>query len=239
MDGPNLYAYVNQNPWTKFDPLGLAERFSREYWKNIYDHLTVGVVHLAKNPEIFVETATSEEGKEAFKNGMKMEAMSRINPLNRLTGKKRTLNSKHNKNSVDSNNGTNLTPRDGDPTPISAKDQMKKNQADGKRREEQVQNDLKNENPDASVQREQYLRDENGQIVKDPLTGEARRVDHAVIDKEKASAQTVETTGTNVDKTKQLEKEQRIREQGGTYVRDRETRDVVPVKDVSEVRKLD
>jgi len=24
VDGPNLYAYVNQNPWTKFDPLGLA-----------------------------------------------------------------------------------------------------------------------------------------------------------------------------------------------------------------------
>ena|GEM_PF-2849613 len=23
VDGPNLYAYVNQNPWTKFDPLGL------------------------------------------------------------------------------------------------------------------------------------------------------------------------------------------------------------------------
>lgn len=25
VDGPNLYAYVNQNPWSKFDPLGLAE----------------------------------------------------------------------------------------------------------------------------------------------------------------------------------------------------------------------
>ena len=24
VDGPNLYAYVNQNPWTKFDPEGLA-----------------------------------------------------------------------------------------------------------------------------------------------------------------------------------------------------------------------
>ncbi|MEQ1840920.1 MAG: polymorphic toxin-type HINT domain-containing protein, partial [Verrucomicrobiales bacterium] len=26
VDGPNLYAYVNQNPWTSFDPLGLEER---------------------------------------------------------------------------------------------------------------------------------------------------------------------------------------------------------------------
>ena len=25
VDGPNLYAYVNQNPWSKFDPEGLAE----------------------------------------------------------------------------------------------------------------------------------------------------------------------------------------------------------------------
>ena len=24
VDGPNVYAYVNQNPWTKFDPKGLA-----------------------------------------------------------------------------------------------------------------------------------------------------------------------------------------------------------------------
>jgi RHS repeat-associated protein len=24
-DGPNLYAYVRQNPWSKFGPLGLAE----------------------------------------------------------------------------------------------------------------------------------------------------------------------------------------------------------------------
>jgi RHS repeat-associated protein len=26
VDGPNLYAYVRQNPWTKFDPLGLFEK---------------------------------------------------------------------------------------------------------------------------------------------------------------------------------------------------------------------
>ena len=26
VDGPNLYAYVRQNPWTKFDPHGLAEK---------------------------------------------------------------------------------------------------------------------------------------------------------------------------------------------------------------------
>ena len=25
-DGPNVYAYVKQNPWTSFDPLGLEEK---------------------------------------------------------------------------------------------------------------------------------------------------------------------------------------------------------------------
>ncbi|MBV6500878.1 MAG: hypothetical protein CJBNEKGG_03366 [Prosthecobacter sp.] len=28
-NGPNLYAYVKQNPWSKFDPLGLAEKKSK------------------------------------------------------------------------------------------------------------------------------------------------------------------------------------------------------------------
>lgn len=31
-DGPDLYAYVRQNPWTMFDPLGL-ESESEKYWK--------------------------------------------------------------------------------------------------------------------------------------------------------------------------------------------------------------
>jgi RHS repeat-associated protein len=32
VDGPNLYAYVRQNPWTMFDPLGL-ESESEKHWK--------------------------------------------------------------------------------------------------------------------------------------------------------------------------------------------------------------
>jgi RHS repeat-associated protein len=30
VDGPNMYAYVVQNPWSKFDPLGLAEKQAEE-----------------------------------------------------------------------------------------------------------------------------------------------------------------------------------------------------------------
>ena len=33
VDGPNVYTYVNQNPWTKFDPLGLWETGS--YWGDV------------------------------------------------------------------------------------------------------------------------------------------------------------------------------------------------------------
>ena len=31
VDGPNLYAYVMQNPWTKFDPLGLYQESGHFY----------------------------------------------------------------------------------------------------------------------------------------------------------------------------------------------------------------
>jgi hypothetical protein len=37
IDGPNLYTYVNQNPWTKFDPEGLAT--VEDYQKNIKQRL--------------------------------------------------------------------------------------------------------------------------------------------------------------------------------------------------------
>jgi RHS repeat-associated protein len=33
VDGPNLYTYVNQNPWTKFDPEGLNDTFG---WNNAF-----------------------------------------------------------------------------------------------------------------------------------------------------------------------------------------------------------
>jgi hypothetical protein len=40
-----------------------------------------------------------------------------------------------------------------------------------------------------------------------------------------------------VSKVEQLQKEDRIRNAGGTYIRDKETRQLVPVQDVSEVRR--
>jgi hypothetical protein len=102
------------------------------------------------------------------------------------------------------------------------KEQLKKNRENGRRREKEVSDELKAKHPDASVQNEQYLRDADGKIVKDPVTGEARRIDHVVI-KDGKVIETVETTSMTVDKSLQIAKEMRIRSTGGNFIRDRVT----------------
>jgi hypothetical protein len=101
-------------------------------------------------------------------------------------------------------------------------------QREGARRERETQADLEREHPDASVQREQLLRDASGKKVKDPLTETGRRVDHVVI-KEREVARSVETTSPTADKAAQIAKEKRVREAGGNFVRDRRTGELVPV----------
>ena len=63
-----------------------------------------------------------------------------------------------------------------------------------------------------------YLRDENGEIVKDPVTGEARRIDFVVV-KDGKVVDSVEVTSKTADKTEQTAKEDRIRENGGNYIK--------------------
>lgn len=105
------------------------------------------------------------------------------------------------------------------------------NKRDGIRREEQVQKELEEQYPNASVQRELYLRNKDGTIAKDPLTKTARRIDHVVIEKGKV-IDCVETTAPNVDKTAQQGKERRIREAGGYFVKDRTNEKLVSLRDV-------
>lgn len=114
---------------------------------------------------------------------------------------------------------------------------LARNAERGAAREAKVAAQLKRENPGASVQNQQYLRDANGKIVKDPKTGEARRVDHAVIKDGKAT--TVETTSNTANKGAQSAKEDRIRDAGGTFVRDRETGKLCAVGGQSEIRRCD
>ena len=108
---------------------------------------------------------------------------------------------------------------------------IKQNQKAGAAREVLEKADLEKKFPDASVQGQRYLRDADGKIVKDPLTGEGRKVDFGVVQDGKA-LDMVETTSQTANKTKQIDKENRIREVGGTFIKDKETKKLVDVKDV-------
>ena len=96
------------------------------------------------------------------------------------------------------------------------------NKIDGLRRENEVESELKEKYPEKdgyNIQSEAYLRDKDGKIVQDPVTGEARRIDFVVV-KDGKVVDSVEVTSKTADKTGQMEKENRIRENGGNYIRD-------------------
>lgn len=109
---------------------------------------------------------------------------------------------------------------------------LRLNQEAGYIREAEELASLKLQNPRASIQQERYLRDANGRIVKDPVTGEGRRIDFAVIEDGQVK-RLVETTSLTASKTAQTFKENRIRAAGGSYIRDQKTRKLI---DVSKVR---
>lgn len=97
-----------------------------------------------------------------------------------------------------------------------------KNKQDGLEREREVRGDLEKKYPPEAgyeIISEAYLRDENGKIVRDPETGEARRIDFVVV-KDGKVVDSIEVTSKTADKTQQSAKEGRIRDAGGNYVRD-------------------
>ncbi|HVG14992.1 MAG TPA: RHS repeat-associated core domain-containing protein, partial [Chitinophagaceae bacterium] len=114
---------------------------------------------------------------------------------------------------------------------VSTEKGIVKNKKAGDLREAKEAADLKAKNPNANVQDQQYLRDADGKILRDAVSGEGRRLDHVVIENGKA-IDVVETTSKTANKTKQIDKERRIRDAGGTYVRDRRTKKLVDVKNV-------
>lgn len=105
------------------------------------------------------------------------------------------------------------------------------NKVAGTAREKKVVESLQEANPNASIQTERYLRDANGKSVKDPLSGERRRIDIAVV-KDKNVTDLVEVTSPNANKKAQMLKEARVREAGGTYIRDKKTKELYDVKNV-------
>lgn len=109
------------------------------------------------------------------------------------------------------------------------------NKQDGLRREKEVGEELKEKYPEDEgykVESETYLRDKDGNIVKDPETGEARRIDF-VVTKDRKAVDSIEVTSKSADKTEQTAKEQRIRENGGNYIRDSEGNLIEIPKDVN------
>ena len=112
-----------------------------------------------------------------------------------------------------------------------------KNKVEGDRREGIFKDRMKSQHPNATIQCECYLRNAEGKSVKDPVTGERRRVDTVVIEKGKGTA--YEVTSPSADKRDQLAKEGRIRAEGGTYVKDRSTGKLVPVSDISTVERIE
>ena len=95
------------------------------------------------------------------------------------------------------------------------------NKLDGLAREKEVAQELEEQYPPEEGYKiipEAYLRDKDGNIVKDPVTGEARRIDF-VVEKDGKIVDSVEVTSKTADKTDQIAKENRIRENGGNYVR--------------------
>ena len=119
-----------------------------------------------------------------------------------------------NKNEISGANGRDLTP--------NFENNLIENKAEGCRREKEVENELKEKYPESKgykIESEVYLRDKDGNIVKDDKTGEARRIDFVVL-KDGKVVDSVEVTSKTADKTEQSAKEDRIRENGGNYIKD-------------------
>jgi len=109
--------------------------------------------------------------------------------------------------------------------------QVNINKAAGTAREVAVGKELVAKYPGASVQAERFLRTADGKIARDWLTGEARRIDHVVI-KDGKAIEAVEVTSETADKAAQIAKENRIRADGGTFIRDKTTGKLVDISKV-------
>jgi len=95
------------------------------------------------------------------------------------------------------------------------------NKEEGLRREAEVKEELEKKYPESEgyeIVSEAYLRDSEGKIVRDPETGEARRIDFVVV-KDGQVVDSIEVTSETADKTGQTAKEERIRDAGGNYIR--------------------
>lgn len=108
---------------------------------------------------------------------------------------------------------------------------MRANQLAGSGREALARAELETQFPGASIQNEVYLRGANGKRAIDPFTGEARRIDSVVIQDGRV-LDSVEVTSQTANKAAQIAKENRIRQNGGTFVRDRATGNLIDISQI-------
>ena len=220
----NRYSYVRNNPLRYTDPDGhgpIADApFNADTLKSSYQLMTmpdtgwnkaweipVGVIGMAAGAADAAFNVASFGGKGVVEGGIKEGLKVGLKELGKVEGEKA---------------GVKV---------------LQESAKVGAERQAKTAAELAVENPGKIVQNERMLRNAKGEKVIDPVTGTGRRVDHAVIDQKANVAKTYETTGENVSKVNQLRKEDRIRDAGGTYIRDKETRQLVPVQDVSQVRR--
>ena len=131
------------------------------------------------------------------------------------------------------------------PEVLDKVEQIVKNKMDGIAREEKVLEELLEKHMDdgAKVIREAYLRDANGNIIKDAVEGTARRIDY-VVSKGGKVIESIEVTSESASKTLQMAKESRILEEawknGGAFIKDPDTGMLIEfVKEISTmIRRL-
>ena len=120
-------------------------------------------------------------------------------------------------------------------------EQIKKNREDGANRENAAHKELQGEFSEEEgykIEREQYLRDKDGNIVKDPETSEARRIDFTVF-RDGQIVKNIEITSETAHKDAQIAKEERIRDVGGNFIKDRDSGQLfeIPKNIQTEVRR--
>ncbi len=109
--------------------------------------------------------------------------------------------------------------------------QIEQNRENGALREEKAKQELEDKYPESEgykIHQQASLRDKEGNILKDSETGESRRVD-SMVEKDGIIVKSVEVTSETAPKDLQMAKEQRIRNEGGNYIKDRETGQLIKV----------
>lgn len=120
-----------------------------------------------------------------------------------------------------------MNPNEGESFVVS---QSTLNKEDGCRRENEANSSLANQYPERhgfQILPERYLLDQHGSFARDPLSGESRRIDFVVVDREYAAQRSIEVTSPTAPKDEQIAKEDRIRAVGGTFIRDPMSRQLI------------